>query len=236
MNRKNDHIILFGSTGSIGIAITKELLSLNYKLIGINRKKVNKKKSLENLIYYQCNLLNNEEILRTCTLIKEKFKVKGLIFSSGINSNQITGNTIEKMNSLYQVNTIAPLIIIEALSKQLIKNKASVVLIGSVGAYLPMKDISYAASKAALISISKSLAWKYGEKGVRINVVNPGPTISNMISHWKKSEVENRIKRTALKKLAKPKEIASVVSFLLSSKASHITGISIDVSGGFGMK
>lgn len=233
-NKKDNIVVVFGASGSIGQAICKELLNQNYRLIAINRSSIGKNSIQDRIIHYQCDLLDSKQLSDICLIISKTYpKIKGLVFASGINSTRCSGNIEEKMLNIYRINTVAPYLIIDKLSQLLIKNKASIVLLGSVAGYLPVKDIPYGASKAALISVNKSLAWRFGHYGININIVNPGPVFSKMISHWDKVKMKSKIERTALKKIARPQDIANVVSFLLSSRASHITGSTIDVSGGF---
>jgi NAD(P)-dependent dehydrogenase (short-subunit alcohol dehydrogenase family) len=98
---------------------------------------------------------------------------------------------------------------------------------GMTGSYSSM---SYSASKAALINLTQSLALNYGKYKVRVNSISPG---------WINTEMatESSLEAADLAPLGrngKPSEIANVVSFLISSKASFITGSNIIVDGGYG--
>jgi 3-oxoacyl-[acyl-carrier protein] reductase len=88
---------------------------------------------------------------------------------------------------------------------------------------------NYAASKAGIIAASKSLALEYGRWNILVNVVAPGFVDTDMVAGLPKGELE---KAVPLRRFGKPEEIASVVSFLASEKASYITGAVIDVNGG----
>ncbi len=88
---------------------------------------------------------------------------------------------------------------------------------------------AYSAAKAGIIGATKSLALEVAERGIRVNAVAPGFVETDMTSNL---PVEEIIKKIPMKRMAKPEEIASVVSFLCSPAASYITGQVIPVNGG----
>jgi 3-oxoacyl-[acyl-carrier protein] reductase len=88
---------------------------------------------------------------------------------------------------------------------------------------------NYAASKAGIIAASKSLALEYARRNILVNVVAPGFIETDMVAGLPKDELE---KAVPLRRFGKSEEVASVVSFLASEKASYITGAVIDVNGG----
>ena len=95
--------------------------------------------------------------------------------------------------------------------------------------------LPYITAKNALRGFSKSLAYDLAPKGIRVNLVSPGMTDTDQIA-----DVPERYKlvtaaKTPLKRLAKPKDVASVVAFLASEECSYITGATISVNGGIFM-
>jgi len=129
------------------------------------------------------------------------------------------------------VNVTAPLLITRALDGQLSAD-ASIVMIASTDAYFAAyDDIGYAASKAALISVVKSLAAALAPKGVRVNAVSPGWVDTDMAEQANVSEFAQY--QTPLGRVASTEEIANVVGFLISGKSSFITGATINVDGGY---
>jgi len=91
----------------------------------------------------------------------------------------------------------------------------------------------YAAAKAAVVSLTRSLAQSYGPRGVRVNAVSPGTTNTNMGRDVIESPVgRERASRIPLRRFVTPAEVASTVIFLLSDAASGIVGQTIQVNGG----
>lgn len=91
---------------------------------------------------------------------------------------------------------------------------------------------SYGATKAALIGLSKSLAIESGRYGITVNTVCPGFIATEAVQLYDELMTERIAKRTALKRLGRPEEVAQVVAFLASDAASYITGAVIPVTGG----
>jgi 3-oxoacyl-[acyl-carrier protein] reductase len=91
---------------------------------------------------------------------------------------------------------------------------------------------SYGATKAALIGLSKSLAIEAGKYGITVNTVCPGFIATESVQLYDGRMTERIEKKTALKRLGRPEEVAQVVAFLASDAASYITGAVIPVTGG----
>lgn len=91
---------------------------------------------------------------------------------------------------------------------------------------------SYGATKAGLIGLSKSLAIEAGRYGITVNTVCPGFIATEAVQLYDERMTERIAKRTALKRMGQPEEVAEVVTFLASDAASYITGAVIPVTGG----
>ncbi len=97
-------------------------------------------------------------------------------------------------------------------------------------------EVAYSTAKAGIIGLTKSVAKECGQDGVTVNVVLPGltrtPTIETLMAERYKNTI---ITNTPLGRMAEPKEVASVIAFLASDKASFITSVALPVSGGWGV-
>ncbi len=91
---------------------------------------------------------------------------------------------------------------------------------------------NYAASKAGVISFTKSLAKQFGRQGIIVNVINPGPVISPMTADWPQEWIDDVLAGMPLGRLGKPEEIAALVVFLASGLADYLHGSAIDINGG----
>ncbi|WP_206477946.1 SDR family NAD(P)-dependent oxidoreductase [Halomonas sp. KRD171] len=100
--------------------------------------------------------------------------------------------------------------------------------VGLVGANKP----SYAASKAALHGLTMSTARNLGPDNVRVNLLLPGPTITEMTKDWPQERRDAIASGTFLKRLCQPEDVANMINFLLGSSSSYVTGSIIDMTAG----
>jgi len=110
----------------------------------------------------------------------------------------------------------------------------AIVMIGSVAADAvpPAQQTGYAVAKAALAALARSLAAELGPKNIRVNVVSPGMTHTDMLAELPERAKELTRMQTPLRRLGQPEDVARAVAFLLSPGARHITGENLRVCGG----
>jgi 3-oxoacyl-[acyl-carrier protein] reductase len=94
----------------------------------------------------------------------------------------------------------------------------------------------YAAAKAGLIGLSKSLARLLAAEGVTVNCVAPGTTETDLIASWSEATQANIRAQIPLARFAQPGEIAEAVCFLVSDRAAFVTGTTLDLNGGLLMR
>ncbi|MDR1077160.1 MAG: SDR family oxidoreductase, partial [Propionibacteriaceae bacterium] len=104
-----------------------------------------------------------------------------------------------------------------------------VALLGSAG------QTNYAAAKAGLIGLARSLARELGGRGVTVNVVTPGFITTDMTAVLEPAQVEAYAERVPLGRLGQAADVAGAVDFLTSDQASYVTGAVLPVDGGLGM-
>lgn len=113
----------------------------------------------------------------------------------------------------------------------------SIVNVSSIGGLRGSSGMgAYQATKHAVIGLTRTAAHDFGPLGIRVNVIAPGPTESPMLDQLRRDlpgGVEARIKATPLRKAGTGAEVGSTVSFLLSDRASHLSGVVLPVDGGF---
>ena len=94
---------------------------------------------------------------------------------------------------------------------------------------------NYAASKAGLVGLARSIAREYGARGVTANVVAPGLVDTEMTAALSDKQRDDIVARTPLARMASPEEVAGVVTFLAGDAAAYVTGAVVPVDGGLGM-
>jgi 3-oxoacyl-[acyl-carrier protein] reductase len=101
-----------------------------------------------------------------------------------------------------------------------------------VGLYGNIGHTNYAAAKAGLIGMTKALAKELGRKGIRVNAVAPGFTMTPMLAIEPKKTLQMLRKKTPLGRIAEPKDIAYAYLYLASDEASFVNGAVLSVDGG----
>lgn len=118
------------------------------------------------------------------------------------------------------------------------KGYGSIVALSSiVGEYGNIGQINYAASKSAVIGMTKSCAKEFARlaQNIRVNAICPGYILTDMVKSVLKKLLEEFASTTMLKRLGTPEEVANVIIFLISDNSSYITGSVIDINGGMGL-
>ena len=225
-------IIVTGASKGIGKAIAIQLVKAGYEVHGVYNTSKDDADALtkeHGIIFHQSDLSSR---VQTEKLIKElsALDIDGLVNNAGIwVADDLDHMTYENWDKTLEVNLTVPLILSLALGK-IMKKGGSIVNISSTDGMIGAFDgLSYSASKAALINITKTLGIYFGPKSVRVNAIAPGWIDTAMVTE---APAEASTEMTPLGRNGKPEEIASVVEFLLSDKASYINGETIVVDGG----
>tara|TARA_Y100000590_G_scaffold469797_1_gene659805 strand:+ start:5801 stop:6544 length:744 start_codon:yes stop_codon:yes gene_type:complete len=143
--------------------------------------------------------------------------------------------TVKKLKEIFDINFFSQTVFTQYILKSMIKNKKGSILYISSSSALDGNEgrSAYSAAKAAIITQAKVLSREVGVHNIRVNSIAPGLTDTDMMKKNHQMDlVNNIVSRTALKRIAKPKEIANVVLLLSSDLANFITGQNIRVDGG----
>jgi NAD(P)-dependent dehydrogenase (short-subunit alcohol dehydrogenase family) len=135
------------------------------------------------------------------------------------------------LDQLFAANVQAPYLLVSVLAPKMVARGDGVIinLASRAGTVGQPNTAAYGATKAALASLARSWAAEYGPAGIRVNAVSPGPVYTNAAER----EVFDSLgETTVLGRAGEPHEIAEVIGFLASPRASYITGTNIAVDGG----
>jgi NAD(P)-dependent dehydrogenase (short-subunit alcohol dehydrogenase family) len=135
------------------------------------------------------------------------------------------------LDQLFAANVQAPYLLVSVLAPKMVARGHGVIIniasrAGTVG---QPNTAAYGATKAALASFARSWAAEYGPAGIRVNSVSPGPVYTNAAA---RELFDSLAETTVLGRPGEPQEIAEVIGFLASPRASYLTGTNIAVDGG----
>jgi len=237
---KNKNALITGASGSIGSAIAKKLSSLGYTTIltGTNNEKIKKlSKSLgKNSFGIIADLSKESSIKSLFDQILKKFKkIDILINNAGINKDSLAIRmNDDQWNEVIQINLTSAFKISQMAVKTMIKQRwGRIIGISSIiGIGGNIGQSNYAASKAGMIGMHKSLALEVASRGITVNCIAPGFINSPMTQALSDDQKDLMLKKIPVGKIGIPDDIANCVAFLTSEKSSFITGSTINVNGG----
>ena len=236
----NLNIILTGATGVIGNSILNKLNNLKANVIacGTNEEKLDRiDKNFKNVVTKKIDLSNHLIIEQFIDECNETFKNKIdiLINNAGVTSDNLTIRMKEEeWNRVINLNLSSTFLLTKHTLKKMIKNKnGKIINITSVVGHTGNAgQANYAAAKAGLVGMSKSLALEYGKKNIKINCISPGFIKSEMTEKINDNFKEMLKQKISLERFGLPDDVANVVVFLSSSLSDYITGETIHVNGG----
>ena len=237
---KNINIILTGATGGIGSAILEKLHSTNANIIatGTNQDKLTKiKEKFDSVIIKKFDILDHSSIEKFIDQCNEQFdnKIDILINNAGITLDNLTIRMKdEELNKVINLNLTSTFMLTKNTIKKMLKNKnGKIINITSVVGHTGnIGQANYAASKAGVIGMSKSLALEYGKKNIKINCISPGFIKSEMTDQISDNFKQNLQGKIALERFGETEDVANAVLFLSSELSNYITGETIHVNGG----
>lgn len=236
--------LVTGATGSIGGAIAR-FLHKQGATLAVSGTRVSNLEHLANELgnervnLFACNLASDEAV---ATLVPNVERVCGRVDILVNNAGIIQDDLLMKMTdeawvNVQRINLDAPFKLMRAAVRGMVQRRyGRVVNISSVvGVVGNPGQANYAASKAALIGLSKSAALELAKRNITVNCVAPGLIASPMIDKIPEGHREKLEKSIPVGRVGEPDEVAAAVGFLASSEASYITGHVLHVNGGLAM-
>lgn len=188
---------------------------------------------------YSCDVTDEEHIDKTFKEVEETLgTVEILIANAGITRDSLAARTSDAdFSEVLDTNLTGAFRTAKKALRGMMKNRwGRVIFVSSLSGRIgQIGQSSYAASKAALVGLSRSLAKEYASRDITVNVVAPGAIKTDMLEKLSENQINEYIKSIPLGRLGKPEEIGEIIAFLSSEHASYITGSVIPVDGGLYM-
>ncbi|MDG1201210.1 MAG: 3-oxoacyl-[acyl-carrier-protein] reductase [Candidatus Actinomarina sp.] len=235
--------LVTGGSRGIGKAIAQKLAETSNVAVGYSNSKeqaVEVVNSIQasggNAIAVQIDVTDNQSVEKCFELVeKELSSVEILVNNAGITKDNIFPRLKQDdWDSVIDTNLTGSFRVSQRAIKGMMKNKwGRIVFISSVaGISGNTGQSNYAASKAGMIGLAKTISKELGSRNITSNVIAPGYIDTDMTSFLNDEQKEDIIGQLSIKRVGKPEDIANMVSFLCSDESEYITGQVFPVDGG----
>jgi 3-oxoacyl-[acyl-carrier protein] reductase len=236
------NVIVTGASRGLGLAITRRLVAEGFRVIAVARRESDALRGEIDaappgaLAFAPFDLGEIDALPGFVAALKKQHGAPyGLVNNAGLGTEGLLANMHNsQIEELLRINVTAPIILTKYVVRQMMAGDGGrVVNISSIIASTGYNGLSaYGASKAALIGFTKSLAREVGRLGITVNAVAPGFIATEMTAALQDDDRARIMARAALRRLAKPADVANAVSYLLADNARNITGTVLTVDAG----
>ena len=234
-------IILTGGSRGLGQAIAESLLDAGHRVIAVSRKPTEFTQRATNEFSGQFEFqpidIRDSEALHN--LAKETYsrfgRIDGLINNAAVAFDGVLAlSRDEDIDAMLDINLRASILLARECSRYMLLRRSGVIVnVASIIASRGFSGLStYAATKAAMIGFTKSLARELGPKNIRVNAIAPGYLETEMSAALSDSQRQQIVRRTPLGRLGTAKDVAPWVTFLFSPASQFVTGQVITIDGG----
>jgi len=238
-------VLVTGASGGIGFACAELLAREGYTVLAQGNRTIaalrEKAAALQqeglDIHAYACDVSKSADVNAMCDEIETVYHhLDAAVLSAGIAyAGLLCDMTDEDWHSVMETNLSGAFYVLRRIVPGMTNRRSgSIVLVSSMwGRKGASCEAAYSASKAGLIGLMEALAGEVGPSGVRVNCVAPGVIDTRMMDAYSEDDKRQLAEETPLERLGTPADVAGVCAFLLSDRASFITGQTIGVDGGF---
>lgn len=226
-----------GGSRGIGLACARRLAAAGHQTAIGSRSKP---EDLDGDLYWvECDVTDSESVDAAFGEIEGQLgPVHILVANAGVTRDTLVLRMSEsEFEAVVDANLTGAFRVIKRSMRAMMKARwGRVILMSSVvGSLGQAGQANYAASKAGLVGLGRSLAREFASRGITVNLVAPGPIETDMLAALSDSQIKAMVDQIPVGRVGQVAEVAAAVSFLASESAGYITGATIPVDGGLGM-
>lgn len=239
MPQQPRHALVTGGNRGIGLGVATRLLADGYDVTATSRSGELPEGAPPGLRVVRCDVTDEASVDRAFgEAEKAAGPVEVLIANAGVTSDQLLMRMSEaEFGTVLDTNLAGSWRVLKRASKNMIRARyGRVVLIGSVvGLYGGPGQANYAASKAGLVGLARSVTRELGARGITVNVVAPGFIDTEMTAALDQARTDLYLAAIPAARFGAVDEVAAAVAFLVGEQAGYISGAVVPVDGGLGM-
>ncbi|MCC5870699.1 MAG: SDR family oxidoreductase [Gammaproteobacteria bacterium] len=229
--------LVAGGAGGIGQATVELFLAAGAHVLVADVSAVSDTMQHPRLFHTQVDLTGATGAHSTIELCMEKFgRLDYLVHAMGVTGTGPASHvSIEQWNHVINTNLTSAFLLAQAGYAPLQSTKGRVVFMSSpngINGGTELSGPAYAAAKAGILNLARYLAKEWAVDRINVNTIIPGTVDTPMLNRLTETQLAEIRNSIPLGRLTTPKEVAAGVAFLCSSHASHITGSSLNISGG----
>ncbi|MGB6310521.1 MAG: SDR family NAD(P)-dependent oxidoreductase [Steroidobacteraceae bacterium] len=239
------NVIVTGGSRGLGLAMGRTLAAAGYRVIALARGNTEElgaasRTAIEGgrgaIEFRACDLSELGQIAPLVKALRADFgPIYGLVNNAGLGTSGLLSTMRDQdIQRLVQLNTLSPMILSKYVVRSMMtQREGRIVNIASIVASTGYSGLSvYSATKASLIGFTRSLAREVGQLGITVNALAPGFVATEMTQELDDSQRQQIARRSALKRMPDPIDVARSVEFLLGEGGRNVTGTTLTIDAG----
>lgn len=226
-----------GGSRGIGLAVARRLAAAGHD-VAVGSRTEPAELDPE-LTWFECDVADEDSVDRAFAAIEDKLGPPTILVSNaGLTRDMLVLRMKDDdFTSVIDANLAGSFRVAKRAVKPMMKARwGRIVFVSSVvGALGQAGQANYAASKAGLVGLGRSLAREFASRGITVNLVAPGPIRTDMLAALGQDGIDAMAEMVPVGRVGEPEEVAAAIEFLTSESAGFITGVSLAVDGGLGM-
>src|SRR5579863_1359526 len=239
------NVIVTGGSRGLGLAMSGALAAVGYRVIALARNGTDALTAASRaaadggrgaIEFRAVDLSDVGQIGALVRALRADFgPIYGLVNNAGLGTGGVLSNMRDQdVQRLIQLNTVSPILLSKYVVRSMMaQREGRIINIASIVAFTGYSGLAvYSATKASLIGFTRSLAREVGQLGITVNALAPGFIATEMTHELNEAQRGQIARRSALKRMADPLDIARSIEFLLGDGGRNITGTTLTIDAG----